>query len=64
MKTIWRDKEVCTCMCHEHGGAMMHMMPCCNLTYEIYIGKDHKIIDSELESAFKKLEEYKENKGS
>ncbi len=49
MKVIWKEQSICICECHKECVRMMHMFPCCNLTYQKYIDKDGNIIDSVLE---------------
>ena len=33
----------CKCECHVKGGMVMHMTPCCDLTYNHYINTDGTI---------------------
>lgn len=50
-------KLPCTCMCHQDGFQTMHIMPCCEFTYEKYINQDGSI-DNE---RYNKLINEKEN---
>ena len=50
---IWKDKKLCSCICHVEGLNTMHMMPCCNLTYLKYLDKDKNLIDEKLAEIFK-----------
>ena len=56
MFVTWRDKKICTCPCHKEGVEMMHMVACCNLTYEKYINKENKISEKKLIEIFEKIE--------
>jgi hypothetical protein len=43
--SIFGDK-ICTCMCHrksKSGMSIMHMMACCEFTYEKYINDDGSV---------------------
>lgn len=35
-----KDEKICMCMCHQKGTYIMHMMACCEFTYEHYINED------------------------
>ena len=37
------NTDICTCTCHQKGGVVMHMMACCEFTYEQYINDDGSI---------------------
>lgn len=34
------ESKICTCMCHQKGTTTMHMMACCQYTYQNYINED------------------------
>jgi len=35
-----KDTEVCECECHVKGEKVLHVAPCCPVTYRTYISKD------------------------
>jgi len=37
LKGIMTNPRICTCICHQDGLQLSHIMPCCGLTYEKYI---------------------------
>lgn len=36
-------RGICTCECHIKGLGVLHFMPCCENTYEVYINKDDNV---------------------
>jgi len=53
IEKIFTNGEICTCVCHRNKGTM-HIIPCCNLTYEQYINTDGIIDYERLEEAMNK----------
>jgi hypothetical protein len=43
MKMKTKYTEICECECHREDKQIIHIMPCCSLTYCKYITKDGKI---------------------
>lgn len=39
MNPYKKSETPCKCPCHDNDSVSLHMMPCCNLTYEKYITK-------------------------
>ncbi len=48
-----KTTEVCECQCHVADGSlqMLHMMPCCDLTYKKYLDADGNIINDKYAKA-------------
>jgi len=38
-----KKENICMCMCHRKGVTIMHIMPCCEFTYEQYINDDGSV---------------------
>lgn len=46
---------ICECNCHQDGVNLLHVAPCCRLTYEKCIDKDGKIDIMRWADAFKRV---------
>jgi hypothetical protein len=38
-----KEDKICRCWCHGKGSSVMHMMACCEFTYEKYINSDGSV---------------------
>jgi len=47
-------EKYCTCACHREGMSVMHIIPCCDLTYQKYLDKDGDLIKEKLEKLLDK----------
>ena len=52
-----QEEGLCGCRCHKHEGTL-HILPCCKLTYKVYIGLDGKISNEPWIQAKKEYNEW------
>ena len=52
-ETRKKINDICKCNCHVKGDDVLHMMPCCDYTYEKYINRDGSIDYEEYEKIVK-----------